>query len=262
VEAARRIRRGVYDLPPLPSTQDEIGLLGRAMTDMGQALRDREFVRGVLGRVVDPELAARVLKDRDALRLGGELREVTVLFADLRDFSRLSELLGAEMVIHLVNRYLAAMTPVIFKYQGTIVDFYGDGIFVLFGAPFARNDAAAQALRCAWAMQRAMDELNIGSRKEGHAELGMGITVHAGRAVVGNIGSDDRVKYGAVGPPVNDAAHLQAHVSAGEILVTTYAAWRGAAVARIDAPRTVELKGRATPIAVYALTGVAEELGG
>lgn len=262
VEAARRIRRGEYDLPPLPTTRDEIGVLGRAMTDMGQALRDREFVRGVLGRFVDPELAARVLRDRDALRLGGELRDVTVLFADLRDFSRLSESLGPEIVIHLVNRYLAAMTPVILQHHGVIVDFYGDGILVLFGAPFARNDAAAQALRCAWAMQQAMDEVNIESRKEGQAELGMGITVHAGRAVVGNIGSDDRVKYGAVGPPVNDAAHLQAHVSGGEILVSTAAAWRGAAAARIDAPRVIELKGRAAPITVYALTGVNEEPGG
>jgi len=262
VEAARRIRRGSLDLPPLPATRDEIGVLGRAMTDMGQALRDREFVRGVLGRFVDPELAARVLADREALRLGGELREITVLFADLREFSRLSERLGPEMVIQLVNRYLAAMTPVIVKHHGVIIDFYGDGILVLFGAPFARNDAAAQALRCAWAMQRAMVEVNIESRKQGQAELGMGITVNSGRAVVGNIGSDERVKYGAVGPPVNDAAHLQAHVSAGEVLVTTAAVWRGAAVARIDEPRVIELKGRAAPITVYTLTGLTDDDGG
>jgi len=257
-EAARRIRRGNHDLPPLPMTRDEIGVLGRAMADVARAIDDREFVRGVLGRFVDPELAARVLKDRGALRLGGELRDVTVLFSDLRGFSELSEHLGAEAVIQLVNRYLSVMTPVILGHQGTIVDFIGDGIFVMFGAPFAREDAAAQALRCARAMQDAMDEINIESRKLGMPEIAMGIAVHSGRAVVGNIGSDERVKYGAVGPPVNLAAHLQAHARAGEIIVTAPALARGGAIARVDEPREVELKGRAAPVIVYPLAGLAD----
>jgi adenylate cyclase len=226
---------------------------------MAQALRDREFVRGVLGRFVNPELATRVLKDREAVRLGGELRDVTVLFSDLRDFSELSEQLGAEAVIQLVNRYLAVVTPVILRHGGTIVDFLGDGIFVLFGAPFAREDAAAQAIRCAWAMQEAMDELNIENRKLGAAEIAMGIAVHSGRAVVGNIGSDDRVKYGAVGPPVNVAAHLQAFARPGEILVSAQALARGGAIAHVGTARALDLKGRPAPITVYPLTAVAPE---
>ncbi len=256
-EAARRIRGGNLSMPAMPTTRDEIGVLGRAMGDMVQALRDREFVRSVLGRFVSPELAERVLKDRQALRLGGELRDVTVLFSDLRGFSELSEHLGAEAVLQLVNRYLAVMTPVILAHHGTIVDFLGDGIFVMFGAPFAREDAAAQALRCAWAMQEAMDEVNIESRKAGVPDIAMGIAVHSGRAVVGNIGSDDRVKYGVVGPPVNLAAHLQAHARAGEVLLTAAAVARGAAIAYVDAPREVELKGRSTPVVVYPLSAVA-----
>jgi class 3 adenylate cyclase len=258
-EAARRIRRGNLDLPRLPTTRDEIGVLGRAMGDMAQALSDREFVRGVLGRFVSPELAERVLRDREALRLGGELRDVTVLFSDLRGFSELSEFLGAEAVIQVVNRYLGAITPVILAHQGTIVDFYGDGVFVMFGAPFAREDAAAQALRCAWAMQRAMDELNIDNRKLDLPEIGMGVAVHAGRAVVGNIGSADRVKYGAVGPPVNVAAHLQVHARAGEILVSAPALARGGVIARVADARTIELKGRALPLIAYPLVGVSGE---
>jgi class 3 adenylate cyclase len=259
-ETARRIRHGDLDIPTLPTTRDEIGELGRAMTDMAHALRDREFVRGVLGRFVNPDLAERVLRDRDVLRLGGELRDVTVLFSDLRGFSELSEHLGAEAVIQLVNRYLGAITPVVLRYGGTIVDFIGDGIFVLFGAPFAREDAASQALRCAWAMQRAMQEVNIESRKLGVPEIGMGIAVHSGRAVVGNIGSDERVKYGAVGPPVNVAAHLQAYAGAGEILVSASALARGGAIARVDAARTIELKGRAAPVTVYPLADLTDEV--
>jgi class 3 adenylate cyclase len=256
-EAARRIRRGNLDLPPLPMTRDEIGVLGRAMADVARAIDDREFVRGVLGRFVNPEVAERVLRDRNALRLGGELRDVSVLFSDLRGFSELSEQLGAEAAIQLVNRYLAAMTPVILAHQGTIVDFIGDGIFVMFGAPFAREDAAAQALRCAWAMQEAMDELNIESGKLGVPEIAMGIAIHSGRAVVGNIGSDERVKYGPVGPPVNLAAHLQAHARAGEVIVTAPALARGGAIARVGDAREVELKGRTAPVLVYPLVDVA-----
>jgi class 3 adenylate cyclase len=87
----------------------------------------------------------------------------------------------------------------------------------------------------------------------------MGIAVHSGRAVVGNIGSDDRVKYGAVGPPVNLAAHLQAHARAGEIILTAAALARGGAIARVEEPREVEVKGRPAPVIVYPLAGVAAE---
>ena len=261
-EAARRIRRGNLDIPPLPTTRDEIGVLGRAMTDMVTALRDRELIRAVLGRFVNPDLAERVLRDRDALRLGGELRDVTALFSDLRDFSELSEHLGAEAVIQLVNRYLAAITPVILRHGGTIVDFLGDGIFVLFGAPFAREDAASQAIRCAWAMQRAMDEVNIESRKLGVPELGMGIAVHSGRAVVGNIGSEDRVKYGAVGPPVNAAARLQTYAGPGNVLVSASTLLRGGGIALVDGGRTIDVKGRAAPLTAYHLVGLVDEFPG
>ena len=258
-EVARGIRRGNLDVPAVPTTRDEIGVLGRAMADMVQALRDREFVRGVLGRFSSPELAERVLQDRDALRLGGELRDVTLLFSDLRDFSRISAALGAEVVIQLVNRYLGAVTPVILQHGGTIVDFIGDGIFVMFGAPVARDDAAVQAVRCARAMQRAMENVNLENAKLGLPELGMAIAVHAGRAVVGNIGSADRVKYGAVGSTVNEAARLQAYAAAGEIVVSSAALERARAVARVAAPRTVEAKGLPEPLEVATLVGVAGE---
>jgi adenylate cyclase len=256
---ARGIRRGNLDEPAVPTTRDEIGVLGRAMADMVKALRDREFVRGVLGRFANPELAERVLRDRDALRLGGELREVTVLFSDLREFSRLSAALGAEAVIQILNRYLGAVTPVILQHGGTIVDFLGDGIFVMFGAPFARDDAAVQAVRCARAMQRAMEDVNRENTELGLPALGMAIAIHAGPAVVGNIGSADRVKYGAVGPTVNEAARLQSSAAAGEIVLSSAALERAGAVARVTDARTVEAKGLPEPIDVATLVALAGE---
>src|SRR4029079_6431196 len=131
------------------------------MSDMARALRDRDFIRETLGRYVSPELAAQVLSDREALQLGGEVREVSMLMSDLRGFSELSERLGPSAMIGLLNRYLAAMTPVIQLHRGTIDEFIGDAIFVLFGAPFGRPDDAERAVRCAAAMQEALATLNL-----------------------------------------------------------------------------------------------------
>src|SRR5262249_59131267 len=119
-DGARRIRHGQLDVTIAPRSRDEIGVLARAMGDMVHALRDRDFVRETFGRYVSPELAERALRDRDALRLGGEVREVAMLMSDLRAFTELSQRLGPSAMIDLLNHYLARMTPVIVKYGGTI----------------------------------------------------------------------------------------------------------------------------------------------
>jgi sigma-B regulation protein RsbU (phosphoserine phosphatase) len=250
--AAQRIRHGDLGVTVVTRSRDEIGELARAMGRMARALRDREFIREAFGRFVSPELARRFLRDRDALRLGGELREVTVLMSDLREFSALSERIGPEAVIGLVNRYLGRITPVILAHGGTVIDFIGDGILVLFGAPFPRPDDTARALHCALAMQEAVDELQAASRAAGLPGLAMGIAVHRGAVVTGNIGSSERVKYGAVGPPINVAARLQALAAPGEVLVTApvLAAAPGTPV---GPSRAVSVKGAAQPVTVYPL---------
>ena len=138
--------------------------LARTMAEMVQGLRDRDFIRDVLGRYVSPELAEQCVRDRNVLRLGGEIRTVSILMSDLRGFSGLSERLGPERMIALLNRYLGCMTPVILRHRGTINEFIGDAILVLFGAPFERPDDAERAVRCAWAMQLAMAGFNAESR--------------------------------------------------------------------------------------------------
>ena len=130
---ARRIREGDLDVAIVPRSRDEIGALARTMSEMVQGLRDRDFIRDVLGRYVSPELAEQCVRDRGALRLGGEVRTVSILMSDLRGFSGLSERLGPEKMIALLNRYLGAMTPVILGHRGTINEFIGDAILVLFG---------------------------------------------------------------------------------------------------------------------------------
>ncbi len=254
---ARRIRHGDLDVTVVPRSRDEIGVLARAMGDMVQALRDRDFIRETFGRYVSPEPAEQCLRDRDALQLGGEVREVAMLMSDLRGFSELSERLGAPAMIGLLNEYLAKMTPVIIQHGGTINEFIGDGIFVLFGAPFGRPDDAERAVRCARAMQDALSQFNAESRQRRLSELSMGIGLHVGSVVAGNIGSTERVKYGVVGPAVNLVARIQALTVGGEVLLSDALRRLVASKIEVAEGRPERVKGVRDVVMVYRLLGVA-----
>jgi class 3 adenylate cyclase len=257
-DAARRIRQGDLDIALVPRSRDELGVLTRAVADMVRALKDRDFMRDTLGRYVSPEIAERLLRDRAAPRLGGELREVTILMSDLRGFSELSERLGPEAMMTVLNGYLARMTEVIRQHGGTIDEFIGDAILVLFGAPTEHPDDPERAVRCAWAMQRTLTELNEEHRQRGVPELGMGIGVHRGPVVVGNIGGADRAKYGVVGPAVNLTSRLQALTAAGEILISAPLAGRVRTAVRLGMPERVRVKGVPDPVTVHRVLGLRD----
>jgi sigma-B regulation protein RsbU (phosphoserine phosphatase) len=260
-QLARRIRHGELDVTIVPRSRDEIGVLTGAMVEMAQALRDRDFIREAFGRYLSPELAERYIRDREALKLGGEVREVAMLMSDLRDFSELSERLGPAAMISLLNAYLARMTPVIIQHHGTIVEFIGDAIFVLFGAPFSRTDDAERTVRCAWDMQTALAAMNEEDRRRGLPELRMGIALHVGPVVAGNIGSHDRVKYGVVGPAVNLLGRIQGLAAGGEILISDALVKRVAAFVDVGPARIETVKGPSEPITVYPLLALRESGG-
>jgi sigma-B regulation protein RsbU (phosphoserine phosphatase) len=255
-QLARRIRNGQLDVTVAPRSRDEIGVLTRAMGDMAQALRDRDFIRDTFGRYVSPDFAEQCLRDRDTLQLGGEVREVAMLMSDLRGFSEVSERLGPAATIALLNRYLARMTPVIVAHGGTIDEFIGDAIFVLFGAPFRREDDAVRGVRCAWAMQAAMEAVNAESRALDVPELSMGIGMHIGAVVAGNIGSHERVKYGVVGAAVNLVSRIQSLTAGGEVLLSDALAARVSSIATVGPPRVEAVKGLKEPAVVHRLLGV------
>ena len=257
-DVARRIRHGQLDVTIAPRSRDEIGVLTRAMGDMVHALRDRDFIRETFGRYVSPELAERALRDRDALRLGGEVREVAMLMSDLRGFTELSERLGPAAMIDLLNRYLARMTPVIVECGGTIDEFIGDAIFVLFGAPFGGPNDAERAVRCAWAMHQALGVFNEENRADGLPELAMGIGLHLGPVVAGNIGSPERLKYGVVGPAVNMVARIQALTAGGEVLLSEELLARVSGLVTVSPGRLERVKGAREPVTVYCLLAVKD----
>ena len=171
-------------------------------------------------RYTSPEIANYVLTAPEGQKQGGQEREVSILMSDLRGFTAMSTHLESTDLITLLNHYFEAMSAVISRYGGTVIEFLGDGIFVVFGAPSEMQDHASRAVGCAVDMQNAMAEVNAWNRKQGYPELAMGIGINSGRCVVGNIGSGKRMKYGCMGETVNLAGRLESFSIEGQIHIS------------------------------------------
>ena len=205
---------------------------------------------GALERFLSPEVASKVAADAADLRLGGRKQTATLLFADIRSFTTMAETTPPEQVVEILNGFFEQMTDVIFKHEGTIDKFLGDGLMCLFGAPFSHWDDALGAVRAAAAMQAALAEFN---RAENHSPLRMGIGIHTGEVIIGYMGSARRMDYTAIGDAVNVAARLTAEAEPDQILVSaaTWDAMREKVPARALPAR--KLKGRGEPIKILEI---------
>jgi adenylate cyclase len=179
--------------------------------------------------------------------------------SDLRGFTSLSGQLAPEQVVAILNRYLGTMVDVIMEYQGTIDEFIGDAIFVIFGAPVWREDHAQRAVACAVAMQLAMDAVNQQNRRDGLPEVEMGIGVNTGEVVVGNIGSHRRTKYGVVGSHVNFTSRIESYTVGGQILISETTLQQAGPIIRVNAQMQIEAKGIAKPLTLYEVRGISGE---
>jgi adenylate cyclase len=234
--------------------------LKRAMDEIQRLAKQLElrnqFIRATFGRYLTDEVVASLLDSPEGLRLGGEQRQVTILISDLRGFTSLSGGLAPEQVVTILNRYLGTMSEVIMQYQGTIDEFMGDTIFVIFGAPVWREDHAQRAVACAVAMQLAMDVVNQQNRRDGLPAVEMGIGVNTGQVVVGNIGSHKRAKYGVVGAPVNLTSRIESYTVGGQILISAATLQEAGPIVRVQAPVEVEAKGIAEPLTLHEVRGI------
>jgi adenylate cyclase len=191
------------------------------LVELNQELERRNrFIRETFGRYTSDEIVEVLLDMPEGLKLGGEKREVTLLWTDLRGFASLSERLDPTLVVALLNHYLSAMIEIIQQHGGTIDDIIGDAILVLFGAPLPIEDAAQRAVRCALEMQKAMQEVNEYNFQKGWPEIEMGIALHTGEVVLGNIGSTKRSKYSVIGQTVNLTARIESFTVGGQVLIS------------------------------------------
>ena len=208
-----------------------------------QLERNEKFIRATFGRYLSDEIVTDILERPEGLELGGDLRRVTIMMADIRGFTTISERLAPAQVVTLINRYLGAMTDIIMAHQGTIDEFIGDAILAVFGAPQHRDDDADRAVRCALAMQQAMEEINQQNAEDDLPEISTGIALNTGDVIAGNIGSERRSKYGFVGHPMNVTSRIEDVTAGGEILIagSTLEALQGDY--RIGQSRELNVKG-------------------
>jgi adenylate cyclase len=214
------------------------------------------FIRETFGRYVSDDVVASLLSSPEALKLGGELRYVTVMMSDLRGFTALAARLTPEEAIRFLNGYLQAMVDLILRYGGTINEIMGDGILVIFGAPRAAADDAERAVACAVAMQRAMDEVNARGREQGLPEVEMGIGIHTGAVIVGNIGSDRRMKYAAVGTQVNLTGRIESYTTGGQILISEDTLREVSPIVEVGRALRIEPKGARGEMTVWEVVGI------
>ena len=222
--AAEHVAKGNY-VDPLPiTTSDEIGQLKTSFNTMVEGLKERDSIRDTFGRYMDPEIARELMKRPEASTLGGEKRKVAVLMSDIRGFTPVSEALSPEETIRILNHYFSHMIEVIQRHKGIIVDFYGDGILVFFDPLEGHVIKEVQrAIHCGLEMQQSMTLFNKEMRSENLPELQTGIGINVGDAIVGNIGSATRTKYGIVGAAVNITQRIQAEAKGGEVIISNSA---------------------------------------
>ena len=180
-----------------------------------------KFIRTVLAPYVPSEVTEEIATQGGDVVVSGERRVVTMMFTDLRRSTELSERMDAVDYIRLLNHYLDTMIMIIDSWQGNILSFVGDAIVVVFGAPREIEDAALNAVYSAVAMQRRMGAVNEWNASQGYPSISMGIGIHTGEAVVGNIGSQVRIKYDAIGRNVNLASRIEGFTRGGQILIST-----------------------------------------
>jgi adenylate cyclase len=256
-EHTKVIARGDYGKRLNLDRADEIGQLAVAFNRMSEGLAERDKVRDLLDKNVSPEVAAQLMRDGGAL--GGEEREVTVLFVDLRNFTRLSEALAPREVVALLNRYFDRMSGIVEIYHGVVDKYIGDAIMALFGAPVAQETHADNAILAALEMQSSLARLNAELATEGRAKLAFGIGINTARIIAGNIGSSRRLNYSVIGDGVNVAARLQDLTRMSQfradILVSASTLNAARKSYRVRSLGAAPVRGRDEPVEVFAVEG-------
>jgi adenylate cyclase len=218
-----------------------------------EELSRRIIERQALERFLSGAIVEKILASPDQIHLGGENQTATIMFSDIRGFTRMAEKMEPQQIVELLNEYFTEMTDLIFENGGTLDKYLGDGIMAVFGAPIARPGDTLRAVKTAIEMQRALVRLNHNWEARGQPALRAGVGVNTGPVTAGNIGSTKRMDYTVIGDAVNLASRLCANAAGGQILVSesTYAEVKNTLPAKKLEP--IRVKGKETPVEVYEI---------
>ncbi|MDY7011995.1 MAG: adenylate/guanylate cyclase domain-containing protein [Cyanobacteriota bacterium] len=242
-------------LPVLPPF---LGLAGSTLAITGYMAYTASKIRKTFGRYLTDEVVANLLESPEGLKLGGKRQKITILASDLRGFTALSERMPPEEVVTVLNLYLKAMLETIKMHQGTIDKFLGDGILVHFGTPTVGENDAQRAVACAIAMQLSIQEVNKKLSQLELPLLEMGIGIHTGECVVGNIGSELHAEYTVIGNHVNLAFRIETYCTGNQILISEQTLKEvGLANLRVDSQKEVKPKGVKEAISIYEIGAIS-----
>jgi adenylate cyclase len=227
--------------------------------ELARRIEQEAETRAHLSRFLSPALVEQAQKGQLDLKKGGELREVSVLFADIRGFTSMTEKSEPQEIVTLLNEYFEAMVDEVFEHGGVLDKFIGDCIMAMWGAPVRRDDDAARALRCAVGMQEALRVYNRQRQELGRHPLAMGIGVNTGEAVVGNMGSSKRLEYTCIGDAVNLASRLCSMAKPGQVVISAATLEKGGDGFEVRALPPTKVKGKEHPVPVFEVLGFLPE---
>jgi adenylate cyclase len=216
-----------------------------------ERLAREEVARANYSRFLPEYVVKQMLENPDSFKLGGVNQTITILFADIRGFTTISEHAPPEKIVGLLNRYFSAMTDIIFAHGGTLDKYLGDGLMALFGAPTTTPEDASNAINAAVAMQRRILGINQELNDEGLPEIGVGMGLHTGEVTVGYIGSERRSEYTAIGDAVNTSSRLESNARGGEILVSDATAKAARSRYTLKPRDPITVKNREQPVVLW-----------
>ena len=247
------VREGDFDDRVRVTSNDELGYTGDMINAMNEGLKERDWVKETFGKYVSQEIRDEILAGRVALE--GELKEATVIFADLRGFTRLAEQHSPQAVVWIINRYFARMEAAINASHGLVLQYIGDEIEAVFGAPVYRAEHPLLAVGAALAMRKNLEDLNREFREQNLPLLAHGIGIHTGQVLAASIGSPERLSYALVGDTVNLAARLQElnKTYGTDIIISEQTCSHVASTYDVRWLASADVRGRSQPVNIYSL---------
>jgi adenylate cyclase len=261
VAGTRAVEKGDLEYSIPVTTKDELGELAESFNEMVTDLKEKERVKAVFGRYLPKAVADRAMEHQGTIGLGGEEKEVAVLFSDIRGFTSLSERLSPPEVVKMLNEYYTRMIDILFDHDGTLDKIIGDAIMAVFGAPVTDADATVKALKTALGMMEELKKFNAERQARGEEPVQIGIGVNTGIVVAGNLGSAKQLSYTVIGDEVNLASRMCSNAKAGQILVTEATYRKTKWQFEFNQLEPIKVKNVSNPVQIYEVLGLRQQSG-
>lgn len=258
---ALEVAKGNFDVHSTIRSKDEIGTLAKTFNHMVDGLKERDKIKNVLTKFHGSSVAEDMLKRE--LSLGGQRKNITVFFSDVRDFTKFSEGHSPEEVVHMLNEYFEIMVKIVTDNHGVVDKFVGDAMMAVWGSPKSSGDDNFYALKACLEMRRALEVLNEKRIARNQIPIKIGMGLHSGPAISGTIGSSERMEYTVIGDTVNMASRIESSTKAfgTDLLVSQYIAEELKEKYLLEKAGAAEVKGKSEPLVLYKVKGFINEKG-